>query len=129
MGGLEWGLVGAAILLAVVAMSQVWAQLRARRTVGQPVPALSPPLPARGSALVHFTSPTCAPCRAMRPAIQALEAEGAPIFEVDVSRDLEIALAWKVMATPTTVAVKDGRIASVLLGIARKDQLEQMLGR
>lgn len=127
MGAAWWAIVGVGSVLGALALMQLWMQIQTRRAVGRPIPDRSPALPGAGSALVYFFSPTCGPCRAMRPSIDALRAEGRPVVAVDVSRDMEIALAWNVLATPTTVVVRDGRIGDVLLGIVTKDRLEQLL--
>lgn len=127
MDAVVWAVVGAGGVLVGVALMQVWMQLQTSKRKGQPVPRSKLAVPAQGPALVYFWSPTCGPCRAMRPAVDALEADGKPVVKVDVSRDVDVALAWNVMGTPTTIAIHDGRITEVLLGAQHKDRLERAL--
>ena len=37
--------------------------------------------------MLEFTSASCGPCRLMQPTIQRLQAEGAPIREVDIDQE------------------------------------------
>lgn len=122
-----WVALGAVVgLLLAMSLSQLWMTLRARRSVGQSAPEIGPAL-APGAALVYFSSPTCGPCRAMTPRIEALRSHGAQIHTVDVTQQPEVASAYGVMATPTTVAVRDGLICEVIVGIVPQEKLIALL--
>lgn len=82
---------------------------------GEPLPPLPAPYSHIRSGLLWFHSPTCGPCRSMRPVIEALEEQGQA-HAVDVTEHLDVARALGVMATPTTVCVEDGRILWVRTG-------------
>jgi thiol-disulfide isomerase/thioredoxin len=98
---------------------QVVARRRARALVGS-----SPPLPGEAGtrvsaaerALVYFFMPTCAACRAMTPRMKALADRGAPVLPVDATTQPELARAFAVMATPTTIELQRGRILKVHIG-------------
>lgn len=99
---------------------------KARALEGQGVPEL---LIERGLAddgLLWFHSPTCGPCRAMQPHVEALAAEGRAHI-VDVSVTPEIAVACGVLGTPTTIAIADRRIVQVVPGVVPPAALEGML--
>jgi thioredoxin 1 len=118
-----WLLVGIAIGLAVLMGFQALLARQTQAAVGREVPASGPLAEAEGR-LVWFHSPTCAPCRAMHRDVAAL---GDRVIEVDVSQRPDLARTFGVMATPTTVRVKDGRVAAARAGRIGRDQLEAML--
>jgi thioredoxin 1 len=105
---------------ALVFGLQVLVRWRAARLRGQPLPALPGPtgqrIAASERALVYFFTPNCAACRPVTPRMQALAQAGKPVFPVDASRDLALAQALSVMATPTTVEVDHGTVVGVHVG-------------
>lgn len=62
---------------------------------------------------VIFTSPTCGPCKELKPKIEAL---GRKVFEVDagVSRDLAVGLG--IRSAPTFRIYKDGEVIFQAIG-------------
>ncbi|MBL8918955.1 MAG: thioredoxin family protein [Myxococcaceae bacterium] len=111
-------LVGGFVALNVAL--QVVARRRAARLRGQPLPALpgatGQRISASGRALVYFFTPTCAACRPLTPRMKALADKGQPVFPVDAMQEPELARAFSVMATPTTVEIQEGRVAGVSIG-------------
>ena len=60
-------------------------------------------------AIVHFTAPWCAPCRAAEPALRAAaERAAVPFVQIDLDQRPEVAGAVGVRRLPT-VAVTDAR--------------------
>lgn len=122
-------LVGAFFLLMMG--MQVLVRAQARALTGKPVPALPGPLGARvagsGRALVYFFSPMCGACRAITPRIQALGKKSSAVFAVDVSQtdSLDVARALRIMATPSTVEIDDGKIRGVYIGPVPDDVMER----
>ncbi|MCA9573014.1 MAG: thioredoxin family protein [Myxococcales bacterium] len=117
--------------LAVVGFlwgSQLVMSRLARRNEGQPVPGVDGPMREKldGDVLVWFHSKSCGPCRAMEPGVRQLAAEGRAEI-VDVHENLPLAQAFGVMATPTTVHVKGGRIEAVRTGMLRPEELRALL--
>ncbi len=107
---------GAAVLVGL----QVLIRRRGASMVGTVAPRLPGPLGERitasSHALVYFYGPTCAACRALTPVLTALEQRNPSVFAVDVTRELELARALNVMATPSTVELQQGRIVSFAVG-------------
>ncbi len=99
---------------------QVSIARRARAMEGKAVP----PLPGtmgrqielQKSALVYLYSPQCGACRAITPRVRALAAKNPAVFAVDVMSDMDLARALGVMATPSTVELRDGKIAGYHVG-------------
>jgi thioredoxin 1 len=118
MSTILWGALGG-LVLALVAMAafQALAGAAARGHVGHGLPALRDEVPAQGAALVFFHSPTCGPCKAQIPALVAMGARGHKVVTIDVTERGDVAQAFRIMATPTTVAVRDGTIVEVLTGV------------
>lgn len=87
---------------------------------GKPAPALEGKAGkaiARGKAsLFYFYSPQCGACRPMTPVVKSMAKKQSSVFPVDISRDMATARKFGVMATPTTILVKDGTVAEVLIG-------------
>lgn len=112
--------------LILMTATQIRMQRAAAKQIGRAAPPL-PELPAQGAALVWFHSPSCGPCRAMEPAVEAVAAEGAVVIPIDVTLRRADAYAWSVMATPTTIAVQNGQITASRVGALPKAALESML--
>ncbi|MFO0595530.1 MAG: thioredoxin family protein [Myxococcaceae bacterium] len=118
---LSWIVIG--LFVAFIALNVVLGQVAARRAKalrGKPLPALPGELGRRISsaprALVYFFTPSCAACRPITPRMKDLAEHGSPVFPVDASRDPELAMALRVMATPTTLEVQDGKVINAYVG-------------
>jgi thioredoxin-like negative regulator of GroEL len=75
--------------------------------------------PAAPVTLVHFSTPVCAPCRAVRRvcADAAARLDGVTTLEVDVDTHLDAARALDVWRAPTVLVVGSGRIVSRAVGV------------
>jgi thioredoxin-like negative regulator of GroEL len=69
-----------------------------------------------GRALVYFFSPACGACRAITPRVRELGKKNDAVFAVDVSESLDLARALRVMATPSTFEIAEGKIVGVHIG-------------
>jgi len=116
-------LVAVALVLGLMFGFQQWMAARMRAHEGKEAPSLGSLGDPEGR-VVWFYGPNCGPCHAMRPAIDALGDRAIP---VDVSEHMDVAMAYGVMATPTTVFVRNGSIAAVRPGRLSPDQLEGLL--
>ncbi len=122
------GVLGAAFFLFVVGL-QLLVRWRSKALIGQAVP----PLPgevgrkvARSKhALLYFFSPGCAACRPITPVVKELERRNRAVFAIDISRDLELARALKVMATPSAIEVADGAIVGYHVGQLPRQVVER----
>ena len=81
-------------------------------------------------AMVDFWAPWCGPCQMLGPVMENLAAqyEGkALVAKVNVDEQPELAGRFGVMAIPTLVVMKDGRITSQAAGARPKAQILAML--
>lgn len=72
----------------------------------------------KGVKVIDFYATWCGPCKAMIPHISKLmnEYPGVSWFKVDVDQAMDVARSCDVSAMPTFLLVKDGRIASKVVG-------------
>jgi len=107
-------------LVAAFIGLQVFMVRRMVRKQGQPPPTLDGKAGRRiergKPALFYFFSPQCGACRAMTPVVKSMASHDDGVFPVDISQDMATARKFGVMATPTTIVVRDGVIARVLVG-------------
>ena len=75
--------------------------------------------------LIDFWATWCPPCMMQSPIVDALAEERPDIkvCKVNVDEQPELAGAFSVENIPTLVAVKDGKVADVLVGLRTKEQL------
>lgn len=114
-------LVMVGLFVALLVGMNVFVRLRARAMRGRPLPELpgaaGRSIARSANALVYFFSPQCAACRTLTPQIRALAKSNKSVFAVDVTQDLELARALRIMATPSTVEVAHGRVVDVHVGL------------
>jgi thioredoxin 1 len=78
--------------------------------------------------MLYFYSPTCSACKVQTPIIENLInlANGrTKIFKIDVSRDVNTALKFGVMGTPSIVVVEDGKIKEFFVGVKSENILRR----
>ena len=66
---------------------------------------------AEGPVLVDFWGPTCEPCKALMPHIEALEeeyGEKVKFTSLDITKARRLAIGQKVMGLPAIIIYKDG---------------------
>jgi len=81
--------------------------------------------------LVDFYADWCGPCRMLAPAIDELasmHAGHALVLKVDTDRDSELASRFQVRGIPTVVAFRNGAESGRHVGLARRTELESLLG-
>ena len=79
------------------------------------------------TARFYFNSPGCGACAAMTPVETGMAKKYKGVFPVDISRDMDTARKFGVMATPTTVLVKKGLIEKVIIGPQPGHALEALI--
>ena len=119
------------IILAVLYMGfQVFMTRRMRKLKGQAAPEVDGSagrhLADGGSAL--FYSPQCGACRTMTPVVKDLASKASGVFPVDITQDMDTARRFGVLATPTTIVVRDGTVAEVLVGPQSPERLQGLAG-
>lgn len=67
---------------------------------------------------VIFTSPTCGPCKELKPKI---EATSRKVFEIDAGESRDLCVGLGVRAAPTVRIYKDGEI--IFQGIGDKPEI------
>lgn len=118
-----------AAVSALLALQWVF-RYRMRRLIGRRVEGAGHDetgAQAVSKRLYYFFSPNCGPCRTMSPIVDRLAQRHAGVIKVDISTDLETARRFGVMGTPTTLLVKEDRIAEVLVGPQSEHRLEDLL--
>ncbi len=111
---------GAAGFLALIIGMQLTLRRKSRAMTGAPLPVLEGEVGQRIAkaqhALVYFFSPSCGACRAITPRVRALEKSNAGVFAVDVTQQLDLARALSVMATPSTLEIRNDVIVGYHVG-------------
>lgn len=102
---------------------------KAKALEGQPLPDVPGPmgtsLSNAGRALVYFFSPHCGACRAITPRMRELSKTNEHVFVVDVTQHLDVARALRVLATPSTIEIADGKVVGVHVGMLPRDVEER----
>ena len=66
---------------------------------------------AEGPVLVDFWGPTCEPCKALMPHVEALEekyGDKVKFTSLDITKARRLAIGQKVMGLPALIIYKDG---------------------
>jgi hypothetical protein len=116
-------------LVAILVALQIFVRISAERMRGRELPKVPGPMGAKlkaaKSALVYFTSPSCGACRPWTSKIKELGKRNRNVFLVDISKDVQVARALSVMATPTTIEIRDGQVHGVHVGPIPREVLER----
>ncbi|OBS09155.1 thioredoxin family protein [Acidihalobacter prosperus] len=103
--------------------------LRARRQRGRTVAGLERLFPGHvpDKAAVYFWSRHCVMCHGMTPVIRRLGEERGDVACVDAEQEIELARSLGVMATPSLVLIRRGRIARVVVGAQSEPRIRRLL--
>lgn len=118
-----------AVVLGFMIVSQIRIRARVKALEGKPLPTLpgrlGKQLASQQSALLYFMSPQCGACRPWTTRFTEMSKRNAHIHVINVAQELEMARALGVMATPSTVVVKEGRIQSYHVGAVPSEVIAQ----
>lgn len=76
--------------------------------------------------VVDFWAPWCGPCKMLGPVIEevANELEGkAKITKLNVDKNQDIAMEYKVFSIPTVLVFKNGKVIDQFVGFMPKDAI------
>jgi thioredoxin 1 len=103
---------------------------KAKKLSGKPIPDRPEYSKLKkGKGVIYFYAPNCRPCQLVEPVVRKLskELKGVHFVKVDVSQKPELARELGVLATPSMVLVKKGKIEEVLLGPVTEGVLREKL--
>lgn len=88
-------------------------------------------LKAEGPVLVDFWGPTCEPCKALMPHIEALEekyGDKIKFCSLDITKARRLAIKQKVLGLPAIIIYKDGeQVDRVAEAEATAESVEEMI--
>lgn len=77
------------------------------------------------SHLKVFTAPWCAPCKAMKPALEELARDGLLVVEIDVDADFATAAMHRVRSVPTLKLYSEDQLIKSHCGAMTPQQLKE----
>lgn len=83
-----------------------------------------------GKSLVDFWATWCGPCRMQATILEQLDGElggSVKVCKVDIDEQPELARRFGVMSIPTLVAIKDGEVSNMRVGVQSLENLMQMV--
>ncbi|MFN3947008.1 MAG: thioredoxin family protein [Aquificaceae bacterium] len=106
-----------ALFFVLMFFFKIYAKEKVRRMEGKEMKHLE-------DGMIYFYSEGCGACRMMRPEVEKVK-ERLKVMEVDVgtSEGLKLAKELGVMATPTTLLVKDGIIKKAFVGFVKHEKI------
>ncbi|MHB8902457.1 MAG: thioredoxin family protein [Thermoguttaceae bacterium] len=89
-----------------------------------PQPGDPPPSPGGSDVLLLvFTSAWCGPCARVRPALDALEAEGVAVRRIDYDAEPALAATHRVTTLPTMIVLHQGVEIGRRVGVVPVEEL------
>ncbi len=107
------------LFFGFIALLRIYAALRSKKMQGKRLDFIK-------DGVVYFYSERCGACKIMKPEVEKLR-ESVVVLELDVSKPegFQKAKDLGIMATPTTLVVKDGIIRKVFVGVVRHQRILQ----
>lgn len=98
---------------------RLYASFRSKKMQGKSIDLLK-------DGVIYFYSERCGACKLMKPEVEKLK-ESVKVLQIDVSthEGFHKARELGIMATPTTIIVKDGIIKKVFVGVVKHQRILQ----
>ena len=80
--------------------------------------------------MVDFSAVWCGPCQALHPIIESIAPEfdgQVKICSIDIDKNRETPAKFQVMAVPTLIFVRDGKVVDTFTGLLGKNELKKKL--
>lgn len=80
--------------------------------------------------LLDFWAEWCPPCRMLTPVVEeiAMENEDIKVCKINTDKETALADAFKIMAMPTLIFIKNGEVSSFIVGAKPKSVILDMIG-
>ena len=78
--------------------------------------------------VIKFGSANCGPCKTMKPMFEKFAAEiedGVEVIELDVDESSQEAEKYGIQSIPTTIFIKDDKVAKIAKGVITTQGLHQ----
>jgi len=104
---------------------------RSRRMEGKDSPVTNPEIDEKlsrhGQVLLYFFTPLCDACQVMAPRIDRMVIKYDNIIKLNAKENKDLALSFGLVATPTVILIKKGKIAKIVAGITSEKKLSALL--
>jgi len=80
--------------------------------------------------LVDFSAEWCGPCKMMKPVLEQLKqkmSDRIRIIKIDVDKNRELAIEYKIKSVPTLVLFQNGKILWSGVGVMTTNYLENVI--
>ena len=111
------------ILIGIMLSAKVYTLKREKSIIGMEVPR---GIVNGNTALLYFKSNYCRMCRAQDSLIEQIR-DKVRVIEIDVYKNPELTRLMRVFATPTIIAVKNGRVINARVGVQNLNTLNSLI--
>lgn len=87
-------------------------------------------LEAKGLIMVDFWAAWCAPCRALTPILEQLDADHGDkvtVAKLNVDENQQIAMEYGITGIPNVKFFRDGEVVEDIVGLAPKPHYEELI--
>lgn len=117
--------------LGIIFLFQFFIRLRSWSKKGKEAPVVSGSVGKtiqRGEkVIIYFYSPTCGACRTQEKYLPKIQEKFQNIIRINAAKDRDLATAFGVMGTPTTIIIDQGKIKEYFVGITPSHKILKSL--